>query len=122
MKHLIVAVMAAVPMIAAAKDLPCSVKASRLDADTKKQAGVDDKAARATALAEIKAAGAKISSGGLEVEDGCLLYTYDVKVPGRSGVEEVIIDAGTGKVLKVEHESAVKEAAEKAKDKVTKKP
>jgi hypothetical protein len=78
--------MAAVPMIAVAKDLPCSVKASRLDADTKKQAGVDDKAARATALAEIKAAGAKISSGGLEVEDGCLLYTYDVKVPGRSGV------------------------------------
>ena len=120
MKHFIALVMMAAPMFAAAKDLPCSVKASRLDADTKKLARVDEKAARATALAEVKAAGAKIASGGLEVEDGCLLYTYDVKVPGRGGVEEVIVDAGSGKVLGVEHESAAKEAAEKVKDKVKK--
>ena len=122
MKHLIVALMAAVPMIAAAKDLPCSIKATRFDADTKARAKVNEKAARATALAEVKTAGATISSGGLEVEDGCLLYTYDVKVPGRGGIEEVIIDAGSGKVLGVDHESAAKEAAEKALDKVKKKP
>ena len=123
MKRLIVMVMAAAPMIAAAKDLPCSVKATRFDANSKAQAKVTESAARDTALGQVKVAGATIAGGGLEVEDGCLLYTYDVKIPGRSGVQEVIIDAGSGKVLKVEHESAAKEAAEKVKDKVTtKKP
>jgi uncharacterized membrane protein YkoI len=122
MKHLIVLVVAAMPMLAAAKDLPCSVKASRLDADTKRQAKVDDKAARAAAIAEVKAAGARIASGGLEVEDGCLVYSFDVKIPNRSGVQEILIDAGSGKVLSVEHESPAKEAAEKALDKVKKKP
>ena len=121
MKRLIVVWVAAAPLLAAAEDLPCSIKAKRLDADTKAQVKVTEKAARGTALGQVKSAGATITGGGLEVEDGCLLYTYDVKIPGRGGVEEVIIDAGSGKVLKVEHESAAKEAAEKAGDKVTKK-
>jgi uncharacterized membrane protein YkoI len=107
------------PLAASAKDLGCSVKAKRLDADTRALAKTGEGDARKTALQKINAAGASVSSGGLEVEDGCLVYTYDVKVPGRGGVEEVIIDAGTGKVLAVEHESAAKEAAEKAADKVS---
>ena len=60
----------------------------------------------------------RVEAGGLEVEEGCLVYSYDIKVPGKSGVDEVIVDAGTGAVLKVEHESAVKEAAEKTGTKV----
>jgi hypothetical protein len=51
--------------------------------------------------------------GELEVEDGCLVYSYDVKVPGKMGTEEVYVDAGTGKVLKSFHEAA---ATSKPKD------
>jgi uncharacterized membrane protein YkoI len=119
MKRFLPVVVLLVPLFAAAKDLGCSVKAKRLDADTRAMAKVNESAARKSALDKVNVAGATISSGGLEIEDGCLLYTYDVKVPGRGGVEEVIIDAGTGKVLAVEHESAAKEAAEKAADKVS---
>jgi uncharacterized membrane protein YkoI len=112
-----------IPVLASAKDLGCSVKAKRLDADTRAMAKTSEADARKTALEKVAAAGATITSGGLEIEDGCLLYTYDVKIPGRGGVEEVVIDAGTGKVLAVEHETAVKEAAEKAADKLSpKKP
>jgi uncharacterized membrane protein YkoI len=119
MKRFVVTLALLLPLGALAKDLDCSVKAKRFDADTRAMARTSEADARKTALDKIAASGASISSGGLEVEDGCLVYTYDVKVPGRGGVEEVIIDAGTGKVLAVEHESAAKEAAEKAADKLT---
>ena len=49
-------------------------------------------------------------------EDGKLVYTFDIKVPGKSGYEEVEVDAMMGTVLKVEHESAAMHAAERAKD------
>jgi hypothetical protein len=41
-----------------------------------------------------------------------------VKVPGKSGYQEVFVDAGTGAVLKVDSESEAKERAEHAADKV----
>jgi uncharacterized membrane protein YkoI len=119
MKNLIPIIALLVPLVASAKDLGCSVKATRLDADTRALAKMSEGDARKTALRTINAAGATISRGGLEVEDSCLVYTYDIKVPGRGGVEEVIIDAGTGKVLAVEHESAAREAAEKAADRIS---
>ena len=122
MKRAIAFFLAACASLAAgASKLDCSVKATRLDADTRSQAKVAEPDARRTALAEVKTQGAQVASGGLEVEDGCLLYTYDVKVPGKKGVQEVVIDAASGKVLRVEHESATKEAAEKLADKLPKK-
>ena len=72
--------------------------------------------AKKTALGAVNASGAAITKGGLEVEDGCLVYSYDIKIPGKNGIEEVIIDAGSGKVLKTEHEGSVKEALEKSVD------
>ena len=53
----------------------------------------------------------------LEREKKKLIYSYELKVPGRSGVEEVNVDAVTGKVLAAEHESPAAEKAEQAKDK-----
>ena len=117
MKALLTALVLIAPMIVSAKDLPCSVKAAQLDAETKAMAKFPEADARKTALAQVLAAGASISSGGLEVEDGCLLYTFDIKVPGRRGVEEIVIDAGNGKVLSTEHESPAREASEKLFDK-----
>ena len=35
-----------------------------------------------------------------------LIYSYDLIVPGRKGVEELNVDAMTGKVISQEHEAA----------------
>ena len=47
---------------------------------------------------------------------GKLIYSFDIKVAGKSGIEEVAVDAMTGKVLAVKHESPKQEAKEKAAD------
>ena len=55
--------------------------------------------------------------GGIETEDGCLVYSYHVKDPAKKGQTEVFVDAGNGKVLKQEMEGSVRAAAEKPIDK-----
>jgi hypothetical protein len=73
------------------------------------RAKVSPDTARATALA--KATG-RIQSQELEEENGRLVYSFDIKVPHRSGVQEVQVDAMTGEVVSVKHESAKGEAQE----------
>jgi uncharacterized membrane protein YkoI len=73
--------------------------------------------AQSVALAKIKASSAKIESSELEVEQGCLVYSFDIAVSGKPGIEEIMVDAGTGKVISHKHETAKQEAAERAKDK-----
>ena len=41
----------------------------------------------------------------LEAEHGCLIWTFDLRIAGKSGVQEVHIDAGNGNVLSVTHEN-----------------
>jgi hypothetical protein len=53
-----------------------------------------------------------IASEELEREHGHLIYSFDVKVPGKSGIQEVTVDALNGKVMGVHHESAASEAKE----------
>jgi YVTN family beta-propeller protein len=53
-----------------------------------------------------------VSSLELEREDGHLMYSMDVKVPGKSGIEELNVDAVDGRVLAQEHESPEAEAKE----------
>lgn len=53
----------------------------------------------------------------LEAEHGCLIYSFDIEVAGQTGIQEVQVDAGNGKVLSSKHESPKADAAEKAKDK-----
>jgi uncharacterized membrane protein YkoI len=60
-------------------------------------------AAMRTALARVP--GGRITEAELEEEDGRLLYSFDIRVEGRSGVEEVQVDARTGEVVSIEHES-----------------
>ena len=50
----------------------------------------------------------------LEAERGCLIWSFDMRIAGKSGIQEIQVDAGTGNVLSVKHESARQEAAEKA--------
>ncbi len=62
------------------------------------------------------AAAASISAGELESEGGCLIYSFDIRVEGAKGIEEVAVDAGTGKILSRRHESAAQEAKEAKED------
>jgi uncharacterized membrane protein YkoI len=41
----------------------------------------------------------------LEVEDGCLVYSFDIAVAGDSkGKHEIEVDAGNGRILKTDHD------------------
>jgi uncharacterized membrane protein YkoI len=71
--------------------------------------------ARAIALAEVP--GAKVKSHELEHENGKYVYSFDLAVPGKSGIEEVQVDAMTGKVVSHEHETAEQEKTEAGKEK-----
>jgi uncharacterized membrane protein YkoI len=82
------------------------------------EAKVSEDSARKVALAQVP--GGKVSKHELERENGKLLYSYDIKVAGKSGVDEVQVDAITGAVLSNKHETPAmekKEAAAEAKEK-----
>lgn len=78
------------------------------------KASITGEQARKTALDRVK--GGVIQSGEIEEEDGKLVFSFDIKVPGKSGIDEVLVDAKTGAVVSVEHESPAAEAREAAKD------
>lgn len=57
-----------------------------------------------------------IKSAEIEVENRVLVYSFDIAVPRRSGIEEVLVNAMTGAVVSQEHEGPKAEAAERAQD------
>ena len=69
-----------------------------------KSAKITPAAATATALAKVP--GGTVQSAEIEKEDGKLVYSFDIKVAGKSGIEEVLVDAMTGAVVGVEHDDA----------------
>ena len=79
------------------------------------QAKVTGDSAKKIALAQVP--NGKIRSGELENEKGKLIYSFDIKVAGKSGVEEVNVDATTGAVVSHEHETAKAERKEAAAEK-----
>ncbi|MEO7997577.1 MAG: PepSY domain-containing protein [Gemmatimonadaceae bacterium] len=78
-----------------------------------KKAVIKSEVATASALAKVP--GGKIQSAEIEEEDGKLIYSFDIKVTGKSGIEEVAVDAKTGAVT-VEHETPANEAKEAKED------
>jgi predicted lipoprotein with Yx(FWY)xxD motif len=103
-----------------AAGMPCSIhpkKGAKKD-ELAAMAKISQEDAQKAALASLKdASKATVKEGELEAEHGCLIYSFDIAIQGKSGVQEVEVDAGNGKVLSNKHESAAAEAAEKAKDK-----
>lgn len=77
-----------------------------------KRAGVTADAATATAQARVPKG--KIESAEIEEENGKLVYSFDITTAGKTGIDEVNVDAHTGKVLSVVHETPRQEAKEKA--------
>ena len=88
------------------KDTPASLR---------KEAKVSMKTARATALKEVP--NGKVRTSELERENGKVIYSFGIKVAGKTGIEEVNIDAVTGAVVAHEHESPKTEKKEEAAEK-----
>jgi uncharacterized membrane protein YkoI len=80
----------------------------------KAEAKVTEKAARATALAQVP--GGSVQKHELERENGKLLYSFDIATKGKTGIDEVQVDAITGTVLSNKHETPAMEKAEAKAD------
>ena len=86
-------------------------KESTGEAALRKEAKIPEADARKTALGAVPTG--KVQSHELERENGRLIYSYDIKVPGKAGVEEVNVDAMTGAIVAHEHEDAKTETKER---------
>ena len=105
--------------IASAAPRPCTIhpKKGATTEELTAMAKVTQSDAKQTALGTFKdPSKATIKEAELEAEHGCLVYSFDIEVAGKKGIQEVQVDAGDGKVLSSKHESPKTEAAEKAKD------
>ena len=75
----------------------------------------------AIARAQAKLPKAKFAAGEISEKGGKLTYSFEFKTDGKSGIDEVSVDAMTGKVGKLGHESPDgEEKGDRAK--ATKKP
>lgn len=117
--HIVLGLVAALAAatVSVAGAAPCSIHPPKgaSDAQLAGLAAVTQADAGKKALARVKP-GATVAGAELEAEHGCLIWSFDLKATGKSGVDEVQVDAGNGKILSVKHESAQREAAETAKE------
>ena len=80
-------------------------------AQLKAEAKITEAAAKATALTKVP--GGWVKSSELEREKGTLLYSFDIATKGKSGIDEVQVNAITGALIGgVVHESAKDEKKE----------
>lgn len=84
------------------------------EADLQKAAKISEADARATALKQVP--NGTVKSVELERENGKLIYSYDITVPGKSGIEEVNVNAIDGSVVAKSHETPKAEKAEAKKE------
>ena len=89
-----------------------------LPAALMKEAKVPETEAAKTALSTVQ--NGQIQAVELENENGRLIYSYELKVPGKSGIEEVNVNAKTGSVVNTEHESPASERGEAKQEKAKK--
>ena len=89
-------------------------------ADLQKEAKISEADARATALKAVP--NGTVKSEELEREHGKLIYSYDISVAGKTGIDEVNVNAMDGSIVAKSHESPKtekKEAKQEAKEKKT---
>jgi uncharacterized membrane protein YkoI len=79
-------------------------------ADLQKAAKISEADARATALKQVPSG--TVKSEELEREHGKLIYSYDITVPGKTGIDEVNVNAIDGSVVGKQHETPKAEKAE----------
>ena len=115
---------ALVAVLAASGATSASAQAGKKEdaAAMKKEAKISLASARRTALALVP--GGTVKASELEREKGKLIYSFEIATKGRSGIDEVNVDAITGKVVGgIEHESPRTERKEATMEaKGTRKP
>jgi uncharacterized membrane protein YkoI len=90
------------------------VKKADTQAALQKEAKITEAAARATALQQVP--NGTVKSSELEREGGKLIYSYDITVPGQTGIDEVNVNAVDGSVVAKQHETPKAEKTEAAKE------
>ena len=93
---------------------PTHHKKAETQAQLEKEAHMSMADARAMALQTVP--NATIQAGEIEREGGKLIYSFDMKVAGKSGIDEVNIDAMTSKLVSNKHETPAAERAEAKAD------
>ena len=94
-------------------DSGCASEKSQSTLET--QARITKVQAQDIALA--KAPGGTVKECEIETEHGRLVWSFDIAMPGTRDVTEVLVDAQTGEVVAVEHETpADQEKEEHEKD------
>ena len=99
---------------ASAQQTTTNSNAPKVDPALAAQAKITLDSARAIALQKVPKG--QVASEELEREGGHLIYSFDVKVPGKSGIQEVNVNALNGAVLGVHHEGAAAERKEAQAD------
>ena len=103
--------LSATPAFAQAAKAAKAAAKHETPAQLKAEAKISEDAAKAIALAKVP--GGTVKSSELEREKGKLLYSFDIATKGKSGIDEVQVDAITGALIGgVVHESAKAEKAE----------
>jgi hypothetical protein len=110
-------------LIAAALTVPAvnrafaedSAKKHSTQAELQAQATVTEAQARKLALT--KAPNGKIESSELEEENGHLIWSFDISMPGTKNITEVQVDAKAGTIVGVDIETPKDQAKEAAADK-----
>jgi hypothetical protein len=103
---------------APAKTAPTHVRRSTTKDSLAAQAKITEATAQATALAKVP--GGRVKAHELEREKGVLIYSYDIVVPGRLGIEEVNVNALDGSIVAARHEDKAAERLEAKQDRAEK--
>lgn len=109
----------AVAVRPAAADEYCSVRPPKgaTNAQLAELANISQPVAQQIALNRVQSdAGKVVQRAQLEIADGCLVWSFDLKVAEKPGLEEVQLDAGTGRVISIRHKSEQREPAKVAKE------
>jgi uncharacterized membrane protein YkoI len=93
----------AVPAARLAAQQPAAGYRRNVPAKLLAQAQLTEDSARAEALARVP--NATVKDVELEQEHGQLVWSFDLAVAGKPGIDEVAVDAVTGKIVGVEHEA-----------------
>lgn len=107
-------VIAASATVAGAQSPAHRHKKVETQAELQKEAHMTMADARAMALKTVP--NATIQAGEIEREGGRLIYSFDMKVSGQSGIDEVNIDAMTGALVNHQHETPKDERSEAKAD------
>src|SRR5450830_1203241 len=92
----------------------CSVRPPRgtSQEELSRMAKVTSKDAEARAIASVAPEKVtSIMSSGVEVVNGCLAWPFDLRFANKGGVQEVMVDAGDGRILSSEYEPPAAGAA-----------